>query len=524
MANILITIGNVSLACLIVFSSCRQSPGTDKYGDALEASGTNRAELERVLSYYSKEGDKQKVEAARFLIENMQGLETQSFDLFTREGGSSDYPLYTHPGLTGKNYMQVLDSLRLDIKPRTEADLETVAADYLIRNIDLAFQAWRGNSWSKNYTEELFREYILPHRVDTEDLSDWRSFFIERYTPMIDTMSYPKTVRNVAALITRDLRGWFDFSYDALLLKPALTPQEAMAHHLGECNNISDMFVLALRAMGIAAAKDVIPVWGNSYGGHVEAMYFDEQGNPVLVATGNPLGASPVRVYRVRYSELPQPADRLTDNRRYEDVTAQYAALSDISIQIDPVSIPVDTTTFLALAAYNDGNWKPVVSATGIRRNIGAKRDAITLYEFKGISRGIVYRPVWADTFGGMEPAGEPLCLDPRGNITSMAADTIHRLTMNLTYAATPAQQTMLVRPQDMDSFVPGEYLLLYWSNGKWVEHTRSITKIRDKTGQLAFVIQDVPSGTFYRLVNRKTGKNFRNRPFTLWGDRFERY
>ncbi len=505
--------------------SCGPNAANDSLNEVLSQSGSNRAELQRVLDHYRKAGDTAKLSAAEFLIAHMPGLETQSFGLFTQAGEQADFPLY-RDDITNENFTRKLDSLGLRPLPYITSDLETIKADYLIRNIDLAFEAWQGNSWSQGYTEELFREYILPHRIDTEDLSDWRTFFVERYRPMIDTMTAPKTVRNVASLIIKEVNSWLVFSYDALMLKPAMTPAEAYGHGLGECNNIADIFVLALRAMGIAATKDVIPVWGSSYGGHAEAMYFDELGQPVLVSTGNPLGASPVRVYRTRYS-LGPACDAVADDPRYEDVTAQYVAVSDISLVILLPELHASTAPasgFVALAVYNNEGWRPAVSSLGMREGYAVSGDSATVYDFRGISRGVIYRPVRMNSLGAMEPVGDPACLDARGNVSYMVADTAHRVDMDLTYAATPAQQTMLIRPQDGAAFVPADYKLLYWSEGHWAEHPQPIIHSRGKDGQPALVIRGVPSGTFYRLVDRHTGKTFRNRPFTLWRDRFERY
>ncbi len=498
------------------------SQGDTAYSDALKQAGSNRAELEKAVEHYAAKDDRQKADAARFLIANMPGFETRSFDLISPKNEILEFSLYQRH-ITAKNYREVLDSLGARIRPRLVSDVEAISSDYLIRNIDQAFDAWRSYEWSRGYSEELFREYILPHRVDTEDLSDWRTFFIERYRPMIDTMSAPRTVRNVAALIIRDVNSWLVFSYDALMPKPAMTPVEAYGHGLGECGNIADIFVLALRSMGIAAAKDVIPVWGSSYAGHTETMYFDENGNPVLVHTGNPLGASPVRVYRMRYS-LGATCDSVAGDPRYEDVTAQYVAVSDVTLAIDLWSTDTSGPGFLAMAVYGSDSWRPAVSASGSRKVAGAVGDTVILYDFKGLGRGVIYYPVWMYGDGSWKSVSDPVCLDARGNISYILPDRNHPVDMDLTYEATPSQQTMLVRPQDVAEFNPRDYVLLYWSSGGWVEHPAPVAQSRGTGGQPVFTIPGVPSGTFYRLWNPKANSNFRNRPFMLYDDRFERY
>ena len=63
-----------SLKCLIVFATLVAfSCSYDQVDVALRMAGENRGELERVLEYFEKTGDKEKIAASRFLIGNMPG-------------------------------------------------------------------------------------------------------------------------------------------------------------------------------------------------------------------------------------------------------------------------------------------------------------------------------------------------------------------------------------------------------------------------------------------------------------------
>ena len=57
------------LPAIFFLSSCFRTPSPLE--QALEIAGNNRPELEEVLAHYKNEGDVQKLEAARYLIENM---------------------------------------------------------------------------------------------------------------------------------------------------------------------------------------------------------------------------------------------------------------------------------------------------------------------------------------------------------------------------------------------------------------------------------------------------------------------
>lgn len=55
-----------SIFLFLLIISCQS-----KFEEALDLSGENRAELEKVLEYFANDSDPLKYEAAKFLIENM---------------------------------------------------------------------------------------------------------------------------------------------------------------------------------------------------------------------------------------------------------------------------------------------------------------------------------------------------------------------------------------------------------------------------------------------------------------------
>lgn len=57
----------INILLVIFFIFCR-----NPINQTLEIAEDNRIELEAVLKYYEEQGDKQKLNAAKFLIENMQ--------------------------------------------------------------------------------------------------------------------------------------------------------------------------------------------------------------------------------------------------------------------------------------------------------------------------------------------------------------------------------------------------------------------------------------------------------------------
>ena len=113
-----------------------------------------------------------KLDAARFLIENMPGC--QGVDSLTLESLQPVYDAYdaisrSSGYRTDRKWGERIDSLAEShpflLGTLVQAmDLQHVKADYLIREIDRSFQAWQRNVYSKDVSFEDFCEYILPYR------------------------------------------------------------------------------------------------------------------------------------------------------------------------------------------------------------------------------------------------------------------------------------------------------------------------------------------------------------------------
>lgn len=277
------------------------------------------------------------------------------------------------------------------------------------------------------------------------------------------------------------------------MLKPAFTPEEAFACGRGECNSVADIHILALRAMGIAAAKDVIPVWGTSDGGHVEVVYFDEEGNPVMLDTGEWLAAGPPKVYREEFT--PQSEANVFDAPYYRDVTAEYVAVSDLTIAFD--SEP-EAGERAALAVFGNERWRPAILAEAPPTEGEAA--------FKGVGRGILYLPVLA-AGRSVRPAGRPFRLDPRGNIQYHGEpDTTRLVTMDL---------TPLVRRRDIDTLDAGRLYVAYWTPSGWRRVDAEVCRSLSATdGSPIYTVSGIPAEGIYCLFNKHSGRTYHRRIF----------
>lgn len=140
---------------------------------ALDMSGHNRSELEKVLEHFKDDPDPLKYASARFLIENMGYF--YSYDGHDIKLYDSIYLNAQHePGNYRTEYINKAYRTILFDNCQVKSDLQTIHADFLIKAIDEACDAWSQSSWSKDYDQSVFFNYVLPYRISNECISDWR--------------------------------------------------------------------------------------------------------------------------------------------------------------------------------------------------------------------------------------------------------------------------------------------------------------------------------------------------------------
>lgn len=177
------------MSVALILTGCHQWQQTHELEYALTLSGENRAELEKVLDYYSHDPvDSLKYRAAEFLIENLPYH-------YSYEGKIVDnyIKLYELHGTGKYSPEEVLDSItstygRFDYD-RASIKIDTsIDPNYLKDNIEWAFKVWQEQPWGKNVTFENFCEYILPYRVGNERLTPWHEKIYNQFNPVLDSI------------------------------------------------------------------------------------------------------------------------------------------------------------------------------------------------------------------------------------------------------------------------------------------------------------------------------------------------
>lgn len=240
-------------------------------------------ELHKVIHHYSQRScDSLKLKATSFLIENMPGH--FSFDSSNLSVYRPDIIIYdsliryreVHPELdliskmdsVWKRKLKIHD-VNTDIYNRPVLDdLNHVSSEYLISNINQAFDAWQTNPYSYDsisFTD--FCEYILPYRKQEGlCIEEWRKYFFDQNFKYVRTHPHMQIQQLVDSLLYR--YSDFTHTYEIMSDYPYLKLSDFCISRRGECSTRCWFNSMLFSALGIPVSIDFVPCWGNRNEGH----------------------------------------------------------------------------------------------------------------------------------------------------------------------------------------------------------------------------------------------------------------
>ncbi len=494
------------LPVLLCAASCVAPSASDwqlETEAALAESGAARAELESALEHYRQRGEEQKLAAVEFLIQNMpeRGYARLGF----RKGDGVEVPFEALDYANLKEAEAAFDALEREHGSleygRVEGvlDFETITADYLIENTDLAFEAWRTKPWAKELSFEAFCEHILPYRCSDEPLDSWRGPLMERFVGLEDELEDPGSAAEASARIGAEVHQLVRF-WDLYYLHP--TDQgysEMLESGAGRCEDISNMISYANRANGIAVASDYTPAWAHRDNNHAW--------NAVLGPDGRGrAGLSNVaaKIYRKTYARQAdswpakaapgEPIPRWLARSHYVDVTDQYLETTDVSVEL--VEPAPAGSTLAYLCVFNGGEWI-AIHAAEVR---GGRAT------FDRMGRGILVLPAWYDG-EALLPAAPPVLIEQDGAVRSLAG-AAGEVAVEITTTKPETGDADTMRPIPAVHVRAGQRYELWVWDGAWQSHGAVVA------GEQPVRFADLPAGRLY-WVTGEQGRRL-ERPFTI--------
>lgn len=141
------------------------------------------------------------------------------------------------------------------------ADVTDYPTSYYIRNIRAAQKAKEEMSWGKDVPELEFRHFVLPVRINNEDLDTARVVFYKELKPRVEGLSMKDAIIEV--------NHW---CHEKVTYQPSdartLSPLNTVKNALGRCGEESTFTVAALRSVGIPARQVYTPRWAHTDDNH----------------------------------------------------------------------------------------------------------------------------------------------------------------------------------------------------------------------------------------------------------------
>jgi hypothetical protein len=132
-----------------LFVSCTHQHYSREVESALKQADSNRSELEQVLEHYSKDpADSLKLSAAEFLIANMPGH--WSYDKKMLEAYYAEIDIILKGGERWNRKVDTMNVIAQKYPVEHIKDIHVITSDYLISNIEQAFDEWQNGEWARH--------------------------------------------------------------------------------------------------------------------------------------------------------------------------------------------------------------------------------------------------------------------------------------------------------------------------------------------------------------------------------------
>lgn len=229
------------------------------------------------------------------------------------------------------------------------ADIVDKSGEYHLSNVNAAFKAIDEMPWGKSVPDREFRHFVLPQRVNNEQLDSCRSIFYNELKERVKGLSMEEAILEV--------NHW---CHEKATYQPSdsrtSSPLSTVSQAIGRCGEESTFTVAALRSVGIPARQVYTPRWAHTDDNHawVEAW-----------ANGkwHFLGAcEPEAILDLGWFNSPASRGMLMTTRVFGEYDGPEEVVSRVpgySTTINATSIYAPTNKLEVEVVDNDGNPVP---------------------------------------------------------------------------------------------------------------------------------------------------------------------
>ena len=281
------------------------------------------------------------------------------------------------------------------------ADFTDYSTDFYLDNVQQTFRTRNEMGW--NVPEREFRHFVLPLRVNNENLDTARMAFYREIKPRLEGLGMKDAILEV--------NHW---CHEKLTYKPSdartLSPLSSVRSTLGRCGEESTFTVAALRSVGIPARQVYTPRWAHTDDNHawVEAWadgewYFMGACEPEAVLNLGWFNAPASRgllMHTRAFGRYDGPEEKVMEGTNFTEINLidNYAETARVDfLVVDEEDRPVDGALvdfkiynyaefYPALSKYTDSEGKTFLTAGKGDMLAWASKDG--LYGYSKVSFG----------------------------------------------------------------------------------------------------------------------------------------
>jgi hypothetical protein len=153
-----------------------------------------------------------------------------------------------------------------------ERDLRSLTKEFLLENLRLALQTRAAFPWSKQVSDELFLDCVLPYAQLDEPRDPWRAKFHEQCGAIVKDCT---TATEAVQALNRTYFKQIGVKYSTKRKRANQSPQESIEQGLASCTGLSIILADACRSVGIPARVAGTPMWTNKNGNHTWVEVWD---------------------------------------------------------------------------------------------------------------------------------------------------------------------------------------------------------------------------------------------------------
>ncbi len=361
----------------------------------LNNSGIYKPSLMKVILEFQKPADSLKLQAAYFIIRNLEHNYTIERILVDSSGNTINIDIHNFKNLKSiKNHLSLIEKEKGKPEYKSDSiwlDFKNIDPEFLIDHINTSYGIWMNQNLGNRYDFDKFCKYILPYRVSNERIEPYISHFQKLFAGLYDQnkdLSY--NVIEINRAINTKLK--YDDRFEIFPNPQSIKSIET--NKSGDHCDINIYKIKALRSMGIAATLDYTPFFADSTLGYYTTTVILPDNSKIYLNNPDEINqpyqkGNVAKVYRRTFVKTPGSLFSIKEtnmhtppflgNYNYVDVTNEYISTEDILLKFN------DTINYAYIAVFNDGEWRPVSWAIPDDNGIAT---------FKNMGTDLAYKPV----------------------------------------------------------------------------------------------------------------------------------